>query len=217
MRFAITTIPHEGRRQRGVIVTCGHCGVSKPLPVNAFQGFTNDNGVAESKFIEKKLTQLGWLVGTKPKQHRCPGCYSAIKAQQKRKSQEKGENVVAVLKQEPVKADAPREMSREERRIIFEKLNEVYVSEAIGYAPGYTDAKVSTELGVPRAWVKGLRDEMFGPEGTNEEIRATVSDAQTLLNDIKVVANTVQEPMKALLAKAEHIEKRLAQIQQDLR
>ncbi|MCA1458060.1 hypothetical protein I6F35_33545 [Bradyrhizobium sp. BRP22] len=218
MTFAIKSMGPPGRHMRGTIVTCGHCGVVRTVQINHFKGQQRDNDDLEQQFIRNKLEKDGWLIGKKAEQHRCPGCYSAIRSAQKRKNEE---NVVNLpIKPGPTKPEQPREMSRDDRRIIFEKLNEVYVDEKTGYGPGWTDAKVASDLGVPRAWVKGLRDEMFGPEGSNEEIRATICDAQILLNDIRVVANAVQgsiEPLKTILDKAERIEKRIAQIQQELR
>lgn len=218
MTFAIKHVAHQGRHMRGAIVTCGRCGAVRTVPINHFKGHAREDDALEQQFIRNKLTADGWLIGKKDSQHRCPGCYTAIKVSQARKNEE---NKIVTLPVKPAeKAEAPREMSREERRIIFEKLNEVYVDERTGYGPGWTDAKVATDLGVPRAWVKGLRDEMFGPDGSNEEIRATISDAERLLNDIKVVANAISEataPLKTLLAKAEQVEKRVLQIQQELR
>ena len=63
----------------------------------------------------------------------------------------------------PINAEAPRTMTRDERRIIFEKLNDVYVSEKVGYMEDWNDEKVAKDLGVARAWVSGLREEMFVP------------------------------------------------------
>jgi hypothetical protein len=215
--FAITNVAHQGRHMRGTVVTCGHCGVVRTVPINGFKGHARPDDELEQQFVRNKLTGEGWLIGKKESQHRCPGCYSAIKSSQARKNEE---SKIVTLPVKPAEPEAPRTMSRDDRRIVFEKLNEVYVDEKVGYGPGWTDAKVATDLGVPRAWVKQLRDEMFGPEGSNEEIRATVAEAQTLLNDIRVVGNAIAEataPLKSLLDKADQIDKRVRQIQQELR
>lgn len=65
----------------------------------------------------------------------------------------------------PLKAEPPREMGREDRRIITEKLDEVYGSDA--YRVPWTDAAVAKDLGVPRQWVSTVREQFFGPEGGN--------------------------------------------------
>ncbi len=61
----------------------------------------------------------------------------------------KPEDQERIRDQEP-----PAELTRENRRIILAKLEEVYVDEKTGYSPGWTDAKLALDLGVPRAWVK---------------------------------------------------------------
>lgn len=212
MSIVLRDVPFQGRRMRGAIVVCGHCGATKTVPVNQFaHSSARDQDILAQQFVARKLTAEGWLIAKKESAHRCPGCYSAIKARQAQKNEAK-ENVVEFPK-EPAVVKAVREMSRDDRRIIFEKLNEVYLDEKTGYGPGWTDAKVATDLGVPRAWVVKVRDEMFGPEGANEEIRATIADAQAVLSQIKQLA----EPFKGLLGKADAIEKKLLQIEKDLR
>lgn len=57
------------------------------------------------------------------------------------------------------------------------------------------DGKVANDLGVPRAWVTGIRDEMFGPEGSNEQIRATIAEATAVLEEIKALAKTIEPPV----------------------
>jgi hypothetical protein len=71
-------------------------------------------------------------------------------------------------------------MGREDRRIIFDKLNGVYLDERRGYDTGWSDHKVSTDLGVPRAWVEQVREEMFGPVNSNPDIEAFVKAVREL-------------------------------------
>lgn len=82
----------------------------------------------------------------------------------------------------PVAVAGPRVMTREDRRLIFVRLNEVYESEATGYAKGFSDKAVAAELAMPMAWVATVRDENFGPHRENEEIRA-IADAVAKLRD----------------------------------
>lgn len=74
---------------------------------------------------------------------------------------------------EAIKAEAPKQMGRDERRLIFEKLNEVYVDERTGYSAKWSDETVAKDMGVPRAWVSEVRDQNFGPD-RNEELKAAV-------------------------------------------
>ena len=77
-----------------------------------------------------------------------------------------------------------RQMQRDDRRIIFEKLNEVYLDEKQGYASPWTDDKVSKDLGVPRAWVSNVREEMFGPIATNSSIEEALKAVREVTVEI---------------------------------
>ena len=83
-------------------------------------------------------------------------------------------NIVAMVVEEPKK------MGRDERRLVFEKLNEHYVSEATGYANGWSDKRIAEELGCPRKWVEDVRDEMFGPVKINNEAEHFVEQVAKL-------------------------------------
>ena len=97
-------------------------------------------------------------------------------------------------------------MSRDDRRLIFAKLEEVYVSETVGYAPGWTDEKVSTDLGTPRAWVETIRDESFRPLKDNAETRKLLSEVESLETQVKAI----EAKAVALLRQAQEIRKAVA-------
>lgn len=110
--------------------------------------------------IEQYFRNHGWTVGKKPRADRSPACTS--------KGSEKPVTQAAKQETKPeLTLVEPREMSRDDRRIIFAKIDEIYIDEKQGYVAPWTDAAVAQDLGVPRAWVKQVRDEMFGPEGSN--------------------------------------------------
>lgn len=62
----------------------------------------------------------------------------------------------------------PREMTREDRRIIFAQLEEVYVDEHTGYSTDWNDERVSKHLNCPRKWIETIREENFGPQHAPE-------------------------------------------------
>ena len=64
----------------------------------------------------------------------------------------------------PIKADPPRQMTRGDRQVIWNKLQDVYPKEDKGYMGEWTDGRVAKDLGVPRAWVTEIRAQNFGPE-----------------------------------------------------
>lgn len=73
-----------------------------------------------------------------------------------------------------LRAAQPKQMGIDERRIVYEKIGDVYLDPKIGYSKGWSDKRVADDLGVPPAWVREVRDTLFGPEGSEElvEIRA---------------------------------------------
>lgn len=103
------------------------------------------------------------------------------------------------------KAEPPRMMSRDDRRIIFAKLSDVYVDEKVGYAQGWSDHRVATDLGVPRKWVEDIRKENFGDVAINEdmeqfrrEAEALLAEAREKLDAIRHLQNTMQGMVDAL-------------------
>lgn len=98
-----------------------------------------------------------------------------------------------------IKADPPRQMSRDDRRVIFAKLNDVYIDESKGYDGGWSDQRVAKDLGVPLAWVKEIRQENFGLESSNEDARAVVKEAKDLLAEINDRRKKFDEDKEKLL------------------
>lgn len=170
--FDSCLVQYGDKRVRGVKIVC-RCGHSTSVPMNATSGPQCKDDAKESKIAIRKFEKIGWLVGDRAQHDRCPNCVTSGKPV--KRVEERMANP-AVLP--TVSTDVPQ-MSREDRRIIFEKLNEVYDKDH--YGPGFTDKKVAEGLGCPRAWVRQVRDEMFGPEGTNAEIEETMIEARALI------------------------------------
>nr|WP_050995139.1 hypothetical protein [Bradyrhizobium liaoningense] len=212
--FVHTTVPYgdDGKLVRGIIARCGApgCEAAIPLPVNTLQNSRGDDTEIEWHFIARKLEAKGWRVGRSHDAHRCPRCFKAAKFSSIRKA-EAMQNGNAMTDKLKVVKDNMRVMSREDRRIIFEKLNEVYVNDKIGYGDGWTDEKVANDLGIPRAWVKLIRDENFGDEVGIESIREQIKDARELPSQIKAIEPGISEAQR-LIAVADKIEKSLAEI-----
>ncbi len=110
-------------------------------------------------------------------------------------------------------------MTRDERRLIWAKLDEVYVDEKAGYSAGWTDARLAEDLGVPRAWVSTIRDENFGPD-QSEELQRTVAEARAVMAANTEHAKAVEALMQqgaALLKRAEAVERSLRRIETAVR
>lgn len=171
-------------------VHCRTCGVSTSIGVETVGGTLPPN------IITKKLQQKGWEIGANDQWDFCPAHSSLAK-------QERTEPVLKVVDQPSTAAtpspsqQPPRVMDRDDRRIIFARLNDVYLDAKRGYDSGWSDHRVATELGVPRKWVEQIRVENFGDAGTNAEMSEFYEQAQTL----------IAEGRKALLEAREFYEK----------
>lgn len=228
--FEHTLLPHggDGKRVRAVIVRCGKCGTGEPMPINTMANGGSQTDEVEWKYIARRMERKNWEIGRRRQDHRCPRCLNVIKlasADAPPPTPAKGnlklvrDVLMSTAKTPPQPAPAtatePRAMTRDDRRIIFEKLNEVYLDEKRGYSDGWSDEKVATHLGVPRAWVSTIRDENFGEEITSEATRTAIKEARVLLVAISkyrsVIADAVKE-LQPLYERADKIERTLAEI-----
>lgn len=158
----------------GYSIKCSKCGSQEKISCN------NRSGSMPPEGVTARFRSKGWYVSNKEGHDICPSCLDA----QKKVSSKKENNVVA-LKPEII-VEPPREMKREDRRVIFAKIEDVYLDETQGYSSGWSDKKVSADLGVPLAWVKAIREENFGSEGHNEDVKAIIVEGKDLLNKIDV-------------------------------
>jgi hypothetical protein len=211
--FEHTAVPHgeDGRMVRGIIARCGHygCEAAIPLPVNTMQNGGGDD--IAWQHIARKLEMKGWRIGKTRNAHRCPKCFAAAKAPDIDKAEANKTNAAtngAHSMNMKVVQENVRVMERPDRRIIFDKLNQVYVDDTVGYGPGWTDERVATDLGVPRAWVRLVREEHFGDEVSNEQIRRDIKDATAVLEQIRAL----QPEITRLMSLADKVEKSLTEI-----
>lgn len=187
-----------GERVFAAKIECSACGVvafhargrHKP-PIATEQHFRNG----------------GWFVGNGPRADKCPDCQKPKKPDLK------------VVKMEAAKAEPPREMSREDRRIVFAKIDELYLEEKTGYQPPWTDAAVARDLGVPRAWVSQVRDELFGPEGSNAEFDDFLKQAAPIIADLKNLQKSVStqlESVRAICSRVDELERMSKRIEREI-
>lgn len=189
------TINVEGRTLSALRIVCAKCE-GKALMVQ-------HKGVhlppeAGNRYFSSK----GWKIGSTKKGDLCPAC---------QKSQKPKLEIVKTM--QPATAEKPREMTRDERRIIFQKIDEHYVSEERGYQPPWTDGGVARDLGVPQAWVASVREEMFGPAGSNHDIDEFMRVAEPVLKDGRDLVNAA----KSLLADANKIVDRIEDLERRAR
>ena len=174
-------LPGRGRTSRYRVV-CGACGVTDALsPLSIGDDLARE-------LVPRKFRERGWEIGRRDVDDRCPGCVA--KEEAKRRSK-----VVKLVEAAP-SVDAPREMQREDRRIILAKLNDIYLDEQRGYDNGWSDHRVAEDLGVPRKWVETLREENFGPAGDNEGLRKFAADVKALVADLAAFSARADELTK---------------------
>lgn len=149
--FSKTTITAPNcRPTQAYSIQCRKCGAVEKLAI------PNHGKDPSPENVAAKFRNKGWSVAARRGHDVCPSCQSRNKAKLRVVSESE--------ETQPFHAEPPREMSREDRRVIFAKLNDVYLDEDQGYDAGWSDAKVADDLGVPRAWITAIREENFGAE-----------------------------------------------------
>lgn len=168
--FVETSERYGGTMRKVARVECQQCHVSTSV------GLATTTGFLPPHAIMKKLEQKGWMIGRRQGDDLCPGCANAKQGKQKAMS-----NVVKPAIFSAASLEPPREMTRDDRRIIISKLDAVYLDSKRGYDAGWSDHKVASDLGVPRKWVETIRAENFGDSGGNEEMAEFYAQAKALL------------------------------------
>lgn len=111
-----------------------------------------------------------------------------------------------------------RVMTRDESRLIYDRLNDVYVSESAGYKEGWSDKRVAQDMGVPAAWVAKVRDQWFGPNrdlgqvALIEAANKIVAAATALIDEIR----TMHERGAAMHAELQKVGAQLAALEREI-
>lgn len=161
---------------------CSECG--------AFENYPNKNSrPLPPEPLVKAFQHRGWVMGSTRKHDICPDCVKEA-AEAKRKEPTKqlrltgpdekpkprilhpiptAQIIQMPPKEEPtmaspnVSALAPRQPTREDKRLIILEIENHYLGPDKGYSPGTTDETVAKSLNVPVKWVVDLREDFFGP------------------------------------------------------
>ncbi|WP_050783427.1 hypothetical protein [Methylobacterium nodulans] len=203
--FKESPVREDGKTVFRYQLTCGECGHVGSL---SRQNFGPERA---SDLVPRKFEQLGWRVGRAHDGHsdRCPTCRGKAEPAGKPQLRVVDPKTEETLPAQPAaRGEPPREMGRDDRRLIFAKLNDVYVDEVAGYAMGWTDGRVATDLGVPCAWVTAIRAEMFGP-GVSAEMTQFLGEAKALRAEL----DQLRPAAEAMAGKVEALEQRLAAIE----
>lgn len=187
---------HEGKRIGCHTIKCSSCTQEKKLI---------DRGNVQMPFdqISKKFIKAGWLVGKNERRDMCPSCIESKTAASRVKHYKPKENVVnfptPAPTEIPMTVTMPdRPMNREEKRLINMKLHEVYIGEKYGYYPPHTDQSVAKDMGVPVAWVRDIREELFGPAHSNSEIDDQLAKIETVKAEVVALAAAVDHTLNEI-------------------
>ena len=205
--FAPCQVQYGDSKVRGLSITCGKCGVIQRAPMNTVFNTKGDDRQAELLAM-RKFSKMGWEIGRSTARHRCPACIEKRTIAKPFAALGKltTDNLKKLLddnikKEEPamrtsslnggvslkaMEQSSPqvREMSLEDRHVVFAKLQDVYDMKAKSYTADWSDKRVSEDLGVPRAWVSEVRGSFFGPD-RNAEFEEQILVAKTAVDDFK--------------------------------
>lgn len=176
----------EGPMRPAYYATCSECGTEEFI-------HSSGNKALPFAVTQRKFEQKGWLIAKSREHDICPACLA------KKRAAQKAEKETAMAAE--VKPVEPRQMSRDDRRVLFAKLEDVYVGD--GYIDGWTDKRVAEDLNVPRAWVEEVRSEFFGDVAVNPDIidfldkyDAIYEEVTKLRSQVMDVGNKVDELIK---------------------
>lgn len=182
--FPIERIERDGNPITAAKIECCECG--------AIEYSTTRAGLSP-KAHEQHFRNNGWIVGNGPRRDKCPSCEKKAKRPD-----------LKVVETE----SKPREMTRDERLIIMDKVRDVHDGDR--YGAGWSDKKVADDLGVPKAWVEDIRGNvlMFAG-GHNAEYEAFMAEMAPLVTDAKNLVNSARVQLEKVTA----LESRISEIE----
>jgi hypothetical protein len=201
-----------GNHQWGYVIRCAGCQKTDRI--------TSEMGrdLAASK-APVTFQRRGWQIG---KRAGCDYCYSCIvkfKAINHKTAERKAMPAATVTPISAARADPPPELSKADKRVIFQKLEEVYIDEATGYQKGWDDNTVARDLGVERAWVAQVREDNFGPEKSEDFTRILQEGAECVAEarDLLAQHNKAQEMYQAIARASVKLSLRLDKLDSELK
>jgi hypothetical protein len=205
----------NGHFKRGASLACSHCSKKEETIINTVKGPVESE--VEERIIIHKFKKLGWVIGKTKSQHLCGTCFLSKKEiiiMKDDKSTVIPMQSTTALQSTLTSKTAPRAMTRDERYLITMKINEHWLGEQVGYEMGWSDERIATDLGTPRAFVSTVRDETFGPD-INEKDSKVINEAQGLLNEIREFSKITQpivQRLTDLAGRVKSVEEQLSAI-----
>lgn len=196
-----------GGKRWAYVIACKRCGKTDEV------GSQMGQDLAASK-VPVTFARHGWQVGKRAGDDYCYNCVQKFKAiNHKAKEQEMAPATVT-----PIRAEPPAELSRQDRRVIWAKLEEVYMDESTGYQKGWDDAAVAKDLGVEQAWVAEVREANFGPEKSEDFSRIIQDGTEMVAEGRQLLAQFkgAQELFQAIARNSGKLDLRLSHLEREL-
>lgn len=241
--FANDRLIVDGKYLRAYRIQCSLCHKTEKVQMNTSQasGAGHDDEILQRR-TQRKFEDLGWTVGKRDREDLCSDCRL-----DKRKPGAPSKStllatatptpIIDITPPTPDPQPAPLHkpksngsiapLTREDRRIIYAKLEDVYESETTGYMEGWSDDRVARELALQIDWVATVRKENFGEWKDNPTLRLLIEETQQAIGESKVVTALVQsqfselqqqlDRLKGSLAEAQRAAQRVLNIEQRLR
>lgn len=196
-----------GGHRRVAMMFCSECPRSVSIPVQTASSLLPD------EIINKKFASIDWHPGSTHKSDLCPDCF-------RKKPKTNGAPMTPHLNGLPTDAANPiaksvggvplpppgvgpeptREMSRDDRRIIYGAIAAHYPEGGKAYESGWSDQRVATETKMPRKWIEDIRAQFFGDAGGNPEMEEYLAqftklhaDAKAFLDHAMVIRKRVDD------------------------
>lgn len=193
--FELSSMARGDKRVGAYRVTCCECGASAAVPRASRPPSWNDS--EDQKHISEQFRRIGWAVGHNAANDLCPDC---ARRRQNKKPAAAATTTVVPIKPSGAAASAerPKEMTIDDALLIHEKLSEVYSPERRCYDGDWTDKRVAEDLGVPRDWIRQIREKRFGPTDGNEEIAKLLALAAQVRAEAATARDELRRQTEAL-------------------
>jgi hypothetical protein len=237
--FAHDRITIDGKYIRAYRVQCSLCRRTEKVQMNTQQssGAGHDDEQLARR-TQRKFEERGWAIGKRERDDLCCDCrvdklksetpskliqFTAAAAAPDRTSDFPPAQSVPIPKANGHAAP----LTREARRLIYMKLEEVYESESTGYKDGWSDDHVARDLELSLAWVETVRKENFGEWNDNPTLRGLIEETDKAIADSKAICAAVQtqsnelqrqfDVLKGSLAESQRAAQRVLNVEARLR
>lgn len=182
-------------------ISCSRCPATDTVRITKSLGYPPEA-------LVKRFAGRGWSMGSVRAKDVCPECMKQARLKRIKPlnnvvpitPEPEPEEIMVANPNPPVAISDPvlRKPSREDNRNIMDSLNIHYDENRKCYGRGESDKTIAAKLNIPWAWVSKIREEFFGPAGSEdtyqileamENIRGEFMNAKLELRKISEDAN----------------------------